>query len=149
MRKSLRYLRVAWTVLCSIACVLLIVLWVRSYWWIEVFELPLTAKYSVRGGSFPGVCGLGFPYTSLGQCYSREPSNATWQYDKYEFPSSLSGTFIFDTRSALVPYWFALGVLVAVAAIPWVRWRFNLRTLLIATTLVAMMLGLIVRAAKS
>src|SRR6476661_7413421 len=28
-----RKLRIAWSVLCGIACVLLILLWVRSYWW--------------------------------------------------------------------------------------------------------------------
>jgi hypothetical protein len=27
-----RKLRIAWSVVCSIVCVLLIVLWVRSYW---------------------------------------------------------------------------------------------------------------------
>ena len=27
-----RKLRIAWSVICSIACVLLIALWVRSYW---------------------------------------------------------------------------------------------------------------------
>lgn len=32
MRKSLRYLRITWTAFCGIACVLLILLWVRSYW---------------------------------------------------------------------------------------------------------------------
>ena len=38
----------------------------------------------------------------------------------------------------------------ALAAAPWIRWsrRFSLRTLLIATTLVAVVLGLIVYAAR-
>ena len=43
---------------------------------------------------------------------------------------------------------FATRVTVLVAsrcrAFPWLRWRFSLRTLLIATTLVAVVLGLIV-----
>ncbi len=30
-----RKLRIAWSVVCGLACVLLIVLWVRSYWWID------------------------------------------------------------------------------------------------------------------
>ena len=44
-----------------------------------------------------------------------------------------------------VPYWFL--VLLSVADLPshpWLRWRFSLRTLLIATTLVAVVLGIIV-----
>ena len=46
----------------------------------------------------------------------------------------------------LCPHWFSL-ITVAIAALPWIRqlsWRFNLRTLLIATTLVAVVLGLAV-----
>ena len=35
MRRFLRYLRIAFSVTCGIACVLLIVLWVRSYWTID------------------------------------------------------------------------------------------------------------------
>ncbi len=32
MRPYLRYLRIGWTGLCVLAAVLLIALWVRSYW---------------------------------------------------------------------------------------------------------------------
>ena len=28
-----RKLRIAWSAVCGIVCLLLIVLWVRSYWW--------------------------------------------------------------------------------------------------------------------
>ena len=30
-----RKLRIAWSVACGLACVLLIVLWARSYWWCD------------------------------------------------------------------------------------------------------------------
>jgi hypothetical protein len=45
----------------------------------------------------------------------------------------------------LVPLWFPILLLAAAAALPWAHWltRFSLRTLLIATTLVAALLGLI------
>src|SRR4051812_22362745 len=33
-----RKLRVAWSVFWGVACVLLIVLWVRSYWWIDTLD---------------------------------------------------------------------------------------------------------------
>src|SRR5438067_2362540 len=38
MRRFLRYLRIAFSVTCVIACVLLIVLWVRSYRWIDTLS---------------------------------------------------------------------------------------------------------------
>ena len=33
-----RKLRIAWSVGWGIACVLLIVLWVRSYWWVDMLS---------------------------------------------------------------------------------------------------------------
>ena len=32
-----RKLRITWTVFCGIACVLLLALWARSYWWMDNF----------------------------------------------------------------------------------------------------------------
>jgi hypothetical protein len=43
-----------------------------------------------------------------------------------------------------VSYWLLELVSILAAIAPWVRWRFSLRTLLIATTLVAVVLGAIV-----
>ena len=38
----IRYLRIAFSVMCGIACVLLIALWVRSYWWADTVGLAAT-----------------------------------------------------------------------------------------------------------
>ena len=48
--------------------------------------------------------------------------------------------------SLYLPDWFLVPLLILFAAAPWMGWsnRFSLRTLLIATTLVAVVLGLIV-----
>jgi hypothetical protein len=43
-----------------------------------------------------------------------------------------------------IPDWLLIFISIAFAAAPWIRWRFSLRTLLIATTLVAVVLGLVV-----
>ena len=58
-------------------------------------------------------------------------------------------SFAFETYKGsgfhlIVPHWFLVLTTGAIAGLPLVRWRFSLRTLLIATTLVAMVLGLIV-----
>jgi hypothetical protein len=47
-----------------------------------------------------------------------------------------------------LPYWFLVGASVAMATASWLTWRFSLRTLLIATTLVTVLLGLVVWAAN-
>ena len=46
----------------------------------------------------------------------------------------------------VVPHWFFATLAAGLAALPWFqqKWKFSLRTLLIATTLVAVVLGLIV-----
>ena len=46
----------------------------------------------------------------------------------------------------MLPYWLLILVSTTLAAAPWIEWprRFSLRTLLIATTLVAVALGLVV-----
>jgi hypothetical protein len=40
-----------------------------------------------------------------------------------------------------MPHWFTILLTATVAALPWFKWQFSLRTLLIATTLVAVALG--------
>jgi hypothetical protein len=46
------------------------------------------------------------------------------------------------------PYWPFVATAATVSLIPWLRWRFSLRTLLIATTLVAVGLGLFFAASR-
>jgi hypothetical protein len=47
-----------------------------------------------------------------------------------------------------IPVWPFIAVAAALSAAPWLRYRFSLRTLLIATTLVAIVLGLAVWAMR-
>ena len=54
----------------------------------------------------------------------------------------------FVGRPMTMPIWGAVLLAAALAAAPWLRWRFSLRTLLIVTTLVAVVLGLAVYAAR-
>jgi hypothetical protein len=49
---------------------------------------------------------------------------------------------------ATVPTWFLVVGTLAVSPLPWRRFRFSLRTLLIATTVVAALLGFMVWAAN-
>jgi hypothetical protein len=54
------------------------------------------------------------------------------------------GKTVFKIDGRVVPIWILVLSTVALALLPWIRWRFSLRTLLIATTLVALGLGLVV-----
>jgi hypothetical protein len=44
----------------------------------------------------------------------------------------------------LIPYWLPVLLIGTLSALPWLPWTFSLRTLLIATTLSAVLLGLVV-----
>jgi len=137
-----RKLRIAWSIVCGIACVLLITLWVRSYWNVDSIITKLGLISSVEGS---------FVSTSL---FHLSPTDThEWEFDRLgedvQFPEAtfLGFHFAGDTLGwiALVPQWFVTMVAVTLAVAPWLRWskRFSLRTLLIATTLLAVGLGLI------
>ena len=49
MPRFFRYLRIAFSITCFIACVLLISLWVRSYSWAELFLHNTSGPLRYRG----------------------------------------------------------------------------------------------------
>jgi hypothetical protein len=148
-----RKLRIVFSALCGIACVLLIVLWVRSYWyWDQVYCQYSGLRYgvgimSIRGGT----------YITLRDYDSSPSSRRGVRLDNGVAIRNSHGNhvsnwwlYLFDYDKAYVPYWIVNLLIGALAAAPWIRWsrRFSLRTLLIATTLVAVVLGLAVYAAR-
>ncbi len=161
MSRFLRYLRIAFSATCLIACVLLIVLWVRSYWGNDSIAITQsTANYfglvTMRtdtqidsgrgriGGVWNGASGLLTPSAWI---ISHEPLADDFESDGFgfEFMNSPIG------RIFSVPHWFLILMSTTLAAAPWLPWwsnRFGLRTLLITTTLVAVLLGLIVWATR-
>jgi hypothetical protein len=129
---------------------LLIALWVRSHskWDRLFYHFPSggTAGFS----SWDGNIIVGVEYSSW-VSYSRgfefdSQLTSQWQLD----PSERGFLFMRDSSEFAVgmPHWFPIILSAAIAAIPWAKRRFSLRTLLIATTLVAVVLGLIARAVR-
>jgi hypothetical protein len=152
-----RKLRIAWSVFWGLAALLLIVLCVRSYWWCDILAIyPSSRSFglgSVQGElvytstTFPFTFGpqpqwtahsqyitatMGFPLMRDGQ-----PVNTTMGFGWF---SDVHWLYVF------VPHGLPIFATVAAALTPWIirTHRFSLRTLLIATTLIAVILGLIV-----
>ena len=156
----LKYLRIAVTAVSLTACVLLIALWVRSsYWWMDDVSLILfkdTAGVSqmliLRSWSSVVVFHTR-PYHGAVPYRSRVSS----EYAPYD-PSDAVYSSVLNKRWQLsydwggselqvhCPHWLIIAIFAIVAAAPWVPRlrRFSLRTLLIATTLVAVVLGVII-----
>lgn len=144
-----RKLRITWTVICRIACLLLIVLWVRSYSWFDLVILsPRYGMVSAWGGIDMTPVRIP-PSPLLRRLVSMQGTKANYAPPDY----SLIGFGYAPTPSSpriCIPYWFPV-LLVAIGTLPWLgaSARFSLRSLLIAITAVALILDLAVWAARS
>jgi hypothetical protein len=155
-----RKLRIAWSVGCGIICLLLIALWVRSYWRIDGangFRGRHFVYFDLHSGRF-----------SLSRVILTGPPPPPWRafnnllmesdIDADANEAKLSHSALgFRCRIVnngwriSVPLWFPAFVASGLTVAPWmyaVRWRFGLRTLLVGMTLVAVVLGAVVWASK-
>ena len=143
MRKSLRYLRIAFSATCLIACLLLIVLWARSYWRNELCYWTAKNRIHTSIGSNTGV--VWFNRNKLKPTLSLRD----WTYANYPPHKTVYGHWWFwdgwnQRIDVGIPHWCLALPISILGSLPWLRYRFSLRTLLIATTLVAAVLGTIV-----
>ena len=143
-----RKLRIAWSVGCVVVCgALLIALWMRSYS-IRDSALWETNKLALEINSIKGHAVVWLAFRPFDNEYVRIFHEKITRDDELRVKRGVLGFFYFrgpDNTQIHVPLWFlTLAVMAAVAVLPWIHWRFRLRTLLIATTLVAVVLGLIV-----
>jgi hypothetical protein len=144
-----RKLRIAWSVGCGIACVLLIVLWVRSYWQRDTINC-LVPRGLVVSSLHGRISVSHFPFRLEDSRWERK-----WVWKSFQIKSTPPELLAahswhyessrFDTHVTF-PSWFAVILVGAFGVTPWVRWkkRFSLRTLLVTTTLVAVVLGVVV-----
>jgi hypothetical protein len=162
-RVRFRKLRIAFSATCLIACVLLIVLWVRSYWWSDdlFIRLPNPQRkfviHSILGGTVWYSNERSARASAWTHKYWGVESDSVAALTKDLTVSRTDNLFRIEvysspmpsfSRLVALPHWLFVAVFAALATAPWLRWRFSLRTLLIATTLVAVILGAIIFAAK-
>jgi hypothetical protein len=142
-----RKLRIAWSVAWGLLAVLLVVLWVRSYWRIDILFRTDGGGRMTTLRSLNGV--------AIYQSYplplwpSNGPAQAHgWKYICGLVPEKETEAFkwkrIPGGRVIHLPMPLLLLTAAGIALAPWLRARFSIRTLLIATTLVAVVLGLAV-----
>jgi hypothetical protein len=151
-----RKLRVAFSVVCGTIGLLLVSLWVRSYF-SSVF---VVGHFFYRGAliaeSSHGRVTLGYRHGAL---LSNGVSGSHWgihyksldEWQPFDPPMSARPAFGLSKSQAfdfvILPYWFfTLGSVIAIAGLWSFTRRFSLRSLLIATTLIAVILGLAVLA---
>ena len=153
-RVRFRKLRIAWWAACGILCLLLVALWVRSFWArdttigvISGTELHLTATSLNGAGAIAFDRWTGTPHPWI----FRSVSDAQNMVSAFPDAIGVAPLSWFGFRwlfrqtvvVVVIPYWFLVLFGVSTCVLPWIHWRFSLRALLIATTLVAVGLGLI------
>jgi hypothetical protein len=155
----LKYLRISVTALSLTACVLLIVLWVISLNHIYKAYARIHDQY-LEVSALRGRFGLQFVTEKHNWTLENRRGLISKAVDStyvHSFPVDVTARFGFSFQHfyppgpytlrvwrGTVPCWFLAGVCGGFACLSWRPWRFSLRTLLIATTLIAAALGLIV-----
>src|SRR5215216_5139222 len=124
-----RKLRIVWSVGWGLAAVLLIVLWVRSYWRGDILQLrPFPENFTI--GSAHGVIGADGNINPL-----KYMSSPGWKLRSYHmFEEMTPAPFLYKYAPAVgfelnLPHWFPSLIFGLLATFPWIR-RFSLRTLL-------------------
>jgi hypothetical protein len=146
--------RVAWSVAWGVLALLLIVFWVRSYWITDLVSRINSRRIATTIGSQYGVVYFAHFDAEIGYRHSTNPSNPRpWAIRSLRGYDSNNGLFVWERDEtslyAALPHWFIAAIVVGVGSVLWLPWRFSLRTLLVATTLVAVGLGLLIYAAKN
>jgi hypothetical protein len=139
----LRYWRIAFSAACGILCLLLIALWVRSYWYSDEFRFNITDNRMVWLHSMWGTASM-FTMSFADPLLSEGPVIIS---DPIDRPMSTEGFSLSRRKNAWsvgAPLWCPALIFAALSIAPWLRWRFSLRTLLIVMTLLAILLGAIV-----
>lgn len=142
-----RKLRIAWSVVWGTMAVLLIALWIRSYTSCDNFAITAVGPLgtSMYGSvQVPGAVGVTSKAPPMLRPTIRRFSGC--QIVSFDIGESRKQDIVHVTRGRqfVIPHWLLLLLVAAFAATSWLPYRFSLRTLLIATTLAAVGLGVVV-----
>jgi hypothetical protein len=145
---------------------LFVALWMRNFRRADVVWAPLPGQGHVVVASHQGQLELALyvpssaPAGTPQRTVPRKPNSTRWGGDSYSVAWNHIGEILLPRAkpfryrrlwnshevNMIAPYWFLVPVIWMLAAAPWVRWskRFSMRAMLIATTLVAIVLGIYV-----
>jgi hypothetical protein len=152
-RMKFRKLRIAWSVGWGVVAVLLVVLWVRSYFWSDIFMRPTPARVwnfkSEYGRAGVIVENRVLPVATHHLIRQSRPTNEEARSIlKVFLPTGARFGFQLAWNKqqvgAVTPLWFPTAVSIFCTVAPWFAPRFSLRTLLVAMTVVAVLLGMAV-----
>jgi hypothetical protein len=161
-----RKLRITWTVACGIPCLLLTVVWMRSYWHMDTFDLK-PPKCWVNACSLRGALTVILKREARTSWDAKSPWAVTSEKvseDSNDWPTTLPpqrsvlgvATLAIpyaggmDLKVVAMPMLYPAMLTVLAAAAAWIQWarRFSVRTLLLTVTLLGLVFGLAAYAAR-
>src|SRR5262245_4173262 len=118
-------LRIAWSLAWGMVAVLLLVLWVRSNYRIDQFNLPIGQQTTVAFISVPNAVGVGAGTGGGSEIWGSDNATEwlTTAHDDNGTPWSEQSKFQSMDGGLLVPAWFAVLAAATIAAAPWARFR--------------------------
>ena len=152
------WLRSGWVVLCFVPTLLIIAMWLRSYWRSDLVRTRIATK-PVEIISTPGRVKITRSEGVAGQfdllaTYSTDQSVAQALRSHVERFDNFCGLGLVRGRNpaVLLPYWlFVLIVGVISISFARIRWsnRFSMRAIMVTTTVAAIALGVLVVAMQA
>jgi hypothetical protein len=147
--------RIAWSVACGILCLLVIALWMRSYRWFDTCSIFFESSRDVISiqSNEVGILSLNWSTNGNPNAYKSGIFRSYFR-ETLRTHGGPSKANKFDILVApyywyfAMPCWFLVVTLGTLASIPWFRWQFSLRTLLVSMTVIAVGLGLAVYAVR-
>jgi hypothetical protein len=115
-------------------------LWVRSYRASDVVSHLAATGRLTSVGSLNGHAYFG--QRQLRSRYYRRYGGFGWHYEQKK-PDTSEWSRSIRRADVLVPYSYAVPVTMIAACLPWIKLGFSLRTLLLATALIAVLLTLV------
>jgi hypothetical protein len=154
----LRRLRIAASVIFGVLTIAVIALWVRSFWYLDswacdapayqhLISIRDTCQLEMENSPQPGAVPTLWRHDIVSASMISSGKSRKW----IQWPKVTRGV---NRTYVRIPYWTATAISAALALAPiitlvtWQKIQFTTRTLLIATTLVAIALGAIVWAAR-
>jgi hypothetical protein len=159
-----RYLRIAFSAVCGILCLALIVWWVRSYWHLDQFGRIISDTSCIGGQTLQGQ--FMFVYTNdpalvatlkaegltgwKGDILVDDWIRATPWAQNQPIGALLFKGFKFSKGAFSLPHWFLVLLSATCAAVAWPKWsrRFTLHSLLIIMAVVGILMLAITYAIK-
>jgi hypothetical protein len=152
MSRTLRYfhiVRIGFTAVCGVACVLFLVLWLRSYTRLDEIAVSFDAAGLIQIQSHPGKLVPSISLDSGSGTLSRDdhpwlirsqPLESRSRPSLSSIAPGINGVSRPDFYEAALPYWFLILVAMAVGVFFWLPWRFSLSVII----LIGVALGIII-----